>query len=59
MSNCICCSNKLLRHIRNHQVVLFCRNCWQEMPATNPKRAYSLSMSVPSHIGIKEFIATH
>ncbi|MEA5552469.1 hypothetical protein VB713_16115 [Anabaena cylindrica UHCC 0172] len=59
MSNCLCCSNQLLRHIRNHQVVLFCRHCWQEMPAINPNKAYSLSMSVSSHIGIKEFISAH
>ncbi len=32
MTICPCCSSPLLRYIRNRQVTLFCRNCWQEMP---------------------------
>jgi hypothetical protein len=32
MSDCPCCSNTLLRQLRSHQVVWFCRHCWQEMP---------------------------
>nr|WP_013334642.1 hypothetical protein [Gloeothece verrucosa]ADN17892.1 hypothetical protein Cyan7822_6045 [Gloeothece verrucosa PCC 7822] len=32
MNNCPCCSHIMLRHIRNHQLYWFCRNCWQEMP---------------------------
>jgi hypothetical protein len=32
MSDCPCCSNILLRQLRSHQVVWFCRHCWQEMP---------------------------
>lgn len=32
MSDCPCCSNLLLRKLRSHQVVWFCRHCWQEMP---------------------------
>ncbi|WP_143289258.1 hypothetical protein [Brunnivagina elsteri] len=32
MTICPCCSSPLLRYVRNHQVTLFCRNCWQEMP---------------------------
>jgi hypothetical protein len=32
MTICPCCSSHLLRYVRNHQVILFCRNCWQEMP---------------------------
>jgi hypothetical protein len=32
MTTCPCCSNQLLRHIRNNQRVWFCRHCWQEMP---------------------------
>jgi hypothetical protein len=31
-NNCPCCSHQLLRHIRNQEVYLFCRTCWQEMP---------------------------
>ncbi|MGE5656376.1 MAG: hypothetical protein ACM37W_07140 [Actinomycetota bacterium] len=32
MTNCPCCSHPMLRHIRQHQIHWFCRNCWQEMP---------------------------
>jgi DNA-directed RNA polymerase subunit M/transcription elongation factor TFIIS len=32
MTNCPCCSNMMLRHIRAHQVYWFCRSCWAEMP---------------------------
>ncbi|HBE17117.1 MAG TPA: hypothetical protein DEG17_16845 [Cyanobacteria bacterium UBA11149] len=38
MSNCPCCSNKLLRHIRAHQIYWFCRHCWQEMPVIDMKK---------------------
>jgi len=32
MTICPCCSSPLLRYVRNQQLTLFCRNCWQEMP---------------------------
>jgi len=32
MTNCPCCSNPMLRHIRQNQMYWFCRSCWQEMP---------------------------
>lgn len=32
MNSCPCCSQIMLRHVRQHQVYWFCRNCWQEMP---------------------------
>ncbi|MHC5896053.1 hypothetical protein [Nostoc sp.] len=32
MTNCPCCSNQMLRHIRLQQTYWFCRHCWQEMP---------------------------
>lgn len=35
MTDCPCCSNQLLRHVRQHQVYWFCRHCWQEMPVYN------------------------
>jgi len=35
MSHCPCCSNRMLRHVRNHQIHWFCRQCWQEMPDLN------------------------
>lgn len=31
-SNCPCCANTLLRHIRSGEVYWFCRHCHQEMP---------------------------
>jgi ribosomal protein L37AE/L43A len=31
-SNCPCCSDTLLRHIRSGQIYWFCRQCHQEMP---------------------------
>lgn len=37
MSNCPCCSNVLLRHVRSNQVYWFCRNCWEVMPAFDEK----------------------
>ncbi|MGG6266579.1 hypothetical protein ACQ4M3_24730 [Leptolyngbya sp. AN03gr2] len=32
MSTCLCCSTKLLRHIRYSGVYWFCPSCRQEMP---------------------------
>lgn len=32
MISCPCCSNQMLRHIREHQMHFFCRHCWAEMP---------------------------
>ena len=32
MTNCPCCSDNMLRHIRGNQVYFFCPSCWQEMP---------------------------
>ncbi|MEH1946052.1 MAG: hypothetical protein V7K77_03525 [Nostoc sp.] len=32
MTNCPCCSNQMLRHIRLQETYWFCRHCWQEMP---------------------------
>ena len=38
MNYCLCCSNTLLRHIREGSIYWFCPSCRQEMPNT-----YSLS----------------
>lgn len=38
MSNCPCCSNPMLRHIRGHQIYWFCRHCWAEMPNLESKK---------------------
>lgn len=32
MNICICCHNKLLRHLSHNRVSWFCPNCHQEMP---------------------------
>jgi ribosomal protein L37AE/L43A len=32
MTSCPCCTNQMLRHLRQSQVYWFCRQCWQEMP---------------------------
>ncbi|MBE9041187.1 hypothetical protein IQ235_10395 [Oscillatoriales cyanobacterium LEGE 11467] len=32
MTNCPCCSHRMLRHIRDRKVYWFCCHCWQEMP---------------------------
>lgn len=32
MTQCPCCSEKLLRHLRRGQVEWFCIHCWQIMP---------------------------
>jgi ribosomal protein L37AE/L43A len=31
-NDCPCCYRPMIRHIRHHQTVWFCRHCWQEMP---------------------------
>ncbi|MBA2749020.1 MAG: hypothetical protein H0U45_09840 [Tatlockia sp.] len=31
-SNCPCCGNPLLRHVRQSGVYWFCTSCWQEVP---------------------------
>jgi hypothetical protein len=38
MTNCPCCSNQMLRHIRTNQTYWFCRHCWQSMPALEPRQ---------------------
>lgn len=46
MSDCPCCSHRLLRHIRNHEIYWFCPHCRQDMP--NPSEVPHLKMqSVP------------
>ncbi|MFW6359769.1 MAG: hypothetical protein ACOC0N_11240 [Chroococcales cyanobacterium] len=49
MSDCPCCSHRLLRHIRKNEVYYFCRNCWQEMPL--------LENLKPSHISLPSWDA--
>ncbi|HHP7244503.1 MAG TPA: hypothetical protein ACFE0H_07440, partial [Elainellaceae cyanobacterium] len=49
MATCPCCSDRLLRHIRGHQTIWFCRQCWQPMPEfstlqPHPSVPYTLSI---------------
>jgi hypothetical protein len=32
MSTCPCCSDRLLRHVRQGKLYWLCRSCWAEMP---------------------------
>ncbi len=34
MGHCLCCTGKLLRHIRHQDVYWYCPNCRQSMPDT-------------------------
>lgn len=43
MNYCPCCSNLLLKHIRNSQSYWFCRTCWQEMPVISLSVSASLA----------------
>lgn len=45
MTSCPCCTNQLLRHVRQSQVYWFCRQCWQEMPVS-PLNSYGSSPSI-------------
>jgi hypothetical protein len=50
MSDCPCCSNTLLRQLRSHQVVWFCRHCWQEMPNVSAMTNVSaVTKTMPRH----------
>jgi hypothetical protein len=50
MNNCPCCSNQLLRHLRQNEVYWFCRSCRQEMPLLNLSEC-SLYQKVKVKIG--------
>ena len=45
MTSCPCCTNQMLRHLRQSQVYWFCRECWQEMPVYN-LNSYGSSPSI-------------
>jgi hypothetical protein len=45
MTSCPCCTNQMLRHVRQSQVYWFCRQCWQEMPVY-PLNSYGSSLSI-------------
>ena len=37
MNQCICCSDRLLRHLSHRRMYWFCPTCHQEMPSVNKK----------------------
>ena len=55
MIHCPCCSNQMLRHVRQHQIYWFCRHCWQTMPVYNLNRSsLSPSLNLVRQLGLKE-----
>lgn len=64
MTGCPCCSNQMLRHVRQSQVYWFCRQCWQEMPVynlsvDNLNRCDSLpSRNLITSLGIKKRLSS-
>ncbi len=42
MTDCPCCGYQMVRCFRKHQMVAFCRHCWQEMPQMPIQNTYSL-----------------
>ncbi|MGL5926940.1 MAG: hypothetical protein ACRC32_28950 [Chroococcidiopsis sp.] len=41
--SCLCCSHQLLRHVRKQQIVWFCCQCRQEMPAATYMTTHTIS----------------
>ncbi|XGV97931.1 MAG: hypothetical protein ACAF41_03150 [Leptolyngbya sp. BL-A-14] len=41
METCPCCGYTMVRCFQHHQLVSFCRHCWQEMPELTTWNAYS------------------
>ncbi|MGF1539504.1 MAG: hypothetical protein ACFCU5_03480 [Pleurocapsa sp.] len=37
MNHCLCCTDKLLRHIQGSETYWFCLQCRQKMPQTQKK----------------------
>ena len=55
MTHCPCCSNQMLRHVRQHQIYWFCRQCWQTMPVYNLNRSsLSPSLNLVRQLGLQE-----
>ena len=52
MHHCPCCSQTLIRQIRQHQVSWFCRGCWQDMPLLDQvvphSHVVSSTVAIPS-----------
>lgn len=43
MSICICCGDRLVRHLNCQRIYWFCRSCYQEMP--NIYESYACTIS--------------
>ena len=41
MNECICCRDRLIRHIAHRRMYWFCPSCYQEMPNLNEIKTYS------------------
>ncbi|MGA7932125.1 MAG: hypothetical protein WCA35_00960 [Kovacikia sp.] len=42
METCPCCGYPLVECFRRHQMVSFCRHCWQEMPGSSKPHLHTL-----------------
>lgn len=58
MTNCPCCDNQLLRHIRGKNVYWFCRSCWQEMPELSLTNCSLFDASVRILVQAREYALT-
>jgi ribosomal protein L37AE/L43A len=56
MNHCPCCSNLLLKHIRNSHTYWFCRSCWQEMPVMSLNLSVSLADAIFDPVSRKNTI---
>ncbi|EGK87100.1 hypothetical protein D0A34_04010 [Microcoleus vaginatus PCC 9802] len=55
MTHCPCCSNQMLRHLRQHQLYWFCRQCWQTIPIYNLNRCSSSPyINIVKGLGVKK-----
>ncbi|HEY9599550.1 MAG TPA: hypothetical protein V6D33_17950 [Cyanophyceae cyanobacterium] len=57
LNECLCCSEQLLRHIRQGQIYWFCRHCRQEMPSlvlamTSPYKTVQSRASIASALDL-------
>ncbi|AFY75935.1 MAG: hypothetical protein IGR93_17345 [Hydrococcus sp. C42_A2020_068] len=50
MSNCPCCGNSLLRHVRHGNVYWFCQSCWAEMPNFDLMRMINPHRKLQQHL---------
>ena len=53
MTNCPCCSDRLLQHIYGHEIHWFCRTCWQEMPVLSEEKCSLHSEEVIGNLPTK------